>query len=76
MTATQVNLTERGETVIIGLRFLDFYHQNLLFSKKKRSSPGICLSSLDFHHRNLVFSIKKKKDLRLESDSDFFQFPL
>ena len=60
MTATQVNLTERGEAVKI--------------FKKKSSSPRICLRFLDFHHQNLVFS--KKKGLHLGSDSDFFQFPL
>ena len=47
MTATQVNLTERGENVVI--------------SKKKRSSPRIRLRFLDFHHQNLVFSKKKTK---------------
>ena len=60
MTATQVNLTERGKNVVT--------------FKKKRSSPRIRLRFLDFYHRNLVFS--KKKGLHLESDSDFLHFLL
>ena len=64
MTATQVNLTERGENVVIS---------------KKRSSPRIRPRFLDFRHQNLVFSKKKrkrKKGLHLKSDSDFLHFRL
>ena len=64
MTVTQVNLTERGENAVISkkkrsshrirLSFLDFHHQNLVFSKKNKK--GFHLESdYDFLHFLLKF---------------------
>ena len=59
MTATQVNLTERGETVVSSKKRK---------KKKKRFSPRIRLRFLNYYQHNLVLS------LHLESDSDLLHF--